>query len=143
MRTMSAVRWGAIAFGGAALLWAVYVGLTWDIVQPESSAPSNYRAVAVERGVVGDRQPHRDVLGDVFETLVEVAEISSESLEILRETVALGGGDLDAGRAIIANPFQTAVSKVGNKNENESSGFSATPSSVSTWVSGSRSSPAA
>jgi iron complex outermembrane receptor protein len=39
---------------------------------------------------------------------------------------ALGGGDLVAGRAIIANPFQTAVSKVGNKNENESSGFSAT-----------------
>ena len=40
--------------------------------------------------------------------------------------IALGGGDLAAGRAIIANPFQTAVSKVGNENENESSGFSAT-----------------
>ena len=40
--------------------------------------------------------------------------------------LALGGGDLDVGRAILANPFQTAVSKVGNKNENEASGISAT-----------------
>lgn len=39
---------------------------------------------------------------------------------------ALGYGDLAAGRAVIANPFQTAVSKVGDENENEASGVSAT-----------------
>lgn len=39
---------------------------------------------------------------------------------------ALGYGDLAAGRAVIANPFQTAVSKIGDKNENEASGVSAT-----------------
>lgn len=39
---------------------------------------------------------------------------------------ALGGGDVEAGRAVMANPFQTAVSKVFDKNENESSGVSAT-----------------
>lgn len=50
MRMRSALRWGAAATAGVALLWVVYVGLTWDMVPPESSAPSNYRAVEVERG---------------------------------------------------------------------------------------------
>lgn len=39
---------------------------------------------------------------------------------------ALGYGDLAAGRAVMDNPFQTAVSKIGDQNENESSGVSAT-----------------
>jgi HlyD family secretion protein len=50
IRTKSALRWGTIALSGTALLWAVYVGLTRDMVQLESSAPSKYEAVAVERG---------------------------------------------------------------------------------------------
>jgi iron complex outermembrane receptor protein len=62
--------------------------------------------------------PQTAAIGEVFRPF---GDVTGEA-----RAIALGDGDIDAGRAIIANPFQTAVSKVGDKNENEASGVSAT-----------------
>ena len=62
--------------------------------------------------------PQTAAIGEVFRPF---GDVTGEA-----RAFALGGGNLAAGRAIIANPFQTAVSKVGDMNENESSGISAT-----------------
>ena len=62
--------------------------------------------------------PQTAAIGEVFRPF---GDVTGES-----RALALGGGDLAAGRAIIADPFKTAVSKVGDKNENEAWGVSAT-----------------
>lgn len=60
--------------------------------------------------------PQIAAIGEVFRPF---GDVTGEA-----RAYALGGGNLEAGRAVIANPFQSAVSKVGDKNENESSGVS-------------------
>ena len=62
--------------------------------------------------------PQTAAVGEVFRPF---GDVTGEA-----RALALGGGNLEAGRAIIADPFQTAVSKVGDKNENEARGVSAT-----------------
>jgi iron complex outermembrane receptor protein len=62
--------------------------------------------------------PQTAAIGEVFRPF---GDVTGEA-----RARALGGGNLAAGRAVLANPFQTAVSKVGDMNENESSGISAT-----------------
>jgi iron complex outermembrane receptor protein len=62
--------------------------------------------------------PQTAAIGEVFRPF---GDVTGEA-----RALALGGGNLAAGRAVLANPFQTAVSKVGDMNENESSGISAT-----------------
>ena len=60
-------------------------------------------------------------IADIGEVLRGIGDVTGEA-----RALALGSGDLAAGRAILADPFVTAVSKVGDANENEASGFSAT-----------------
>lgn len=62
--------------------------------------------------------PNIAAIGEVFRPF---GDVTGEA-----RAYALGYGDLAAGRAVLANPFQTSVSKVGDKNENEASGVSAT-----------------
>jgi iron complex outermembrane receptor protein len=60
-------------------------------------------------------------IADIGEVLRGIGDVTGEA-----RALALGQGDIDLGRAILADPFTTAVSKIGDQNENDSWGLSAT-----------------
>ena len=59
-------------------------------------------------------------VADIGEVYRPFGDVTGEA-----RAYALGGGDLAYGRSIMADPFKAAVSKIGDKNENDANGLSA------------------